>query len=70
MAKKIKAVKKDKNQICLAVGQMKTVLDHARGEEEEVCEAAQDLIEGIDEGFEKRTKISKKKKKSLRDRWL
>lgn len=72
--KKTKVPGKQGKQICLTEGQIKTVLDTARGKEEEVCDAAVDFIKDIDdsfnEGFEKRTKLTKKQKKSFADRWL
>jgi len=73
MKKKKKKVPGEQGKpICLTEGQIKTVLDQARGEE--VCDAAADFIKGIDEsfneGFEKRTKMTKKQKKSFADRWL
>ena len=72
MKKKKKLPGKKGKEICLTEGQIKTVLDQARGEE--VCDAAAEFIKDIDtsfdEGFEKKTKIAKKRKKSFKDRWL
>jgi len=72
MPKKKKLPGKKGKEICLTEGQIKTVLDQARGEE--VCDAAADFIKDIDtsfdEGFEKKTKVAKKGKKSFKDRWL
>lgn len=67
--KKKKAPGKQDKQICLSEGQVKTILDEARGEGEH-CDAAEDFIKDIDESFKVKMPLSKKVKKSFGDRWL
>lgn len=70
---KKKKKKKEDKKLCVTKGQLKTLLDEARGGE--VCEAAADLIKEIDEEFEipKEIPLKKKKKKQQKtfiERWL
>ena len=65
--KKKKKPSKQGKQVCLSEGQIKTILDEARGEGEH-CDAAEDFIKDIDDKVKK--PLSKKVKKSFTDRWL
>lgn len=69
--KKKKEKKPDKQgkQICLSEGQLKTILDEARGEGEH-CDAAEEFIKDIDGDYKVKKPLTKKQKKSFMDRWL
>jgi len=67
--KKKKKPGKQGKQVCLSEGQIKTILDEARGEGDH-CDAAEEFIKNIDEDFKIKKPLSKKQKKSFSDRWL
>ena len=65
----VKPDKKEKADICLSRGQIKTVIDQARGED--VCDAAEEFIAGIDEEYtEVKDKAFRAKIKKKWDEWM
>ena len=65
----VKPDKKEKADICLSRGQIKTVIDQARGED--VCDAAEEFIAGIDEEYtETKDKAFRAKIKKKWDDWM
>ena len=58
--------KKKDEKLCFTEGQIKTLLDEAR--EGDVCDAAADLIDEIDEKFKEPEEKKKKKPKTLKQR--
>jgi len=60
--------KKKEKPLCLTKGQLKTIIDEARGAE--VCAEAANLIKDIDEEFESKKTKKPKTKKPKKYRWF